>query len=243
MKGILFDLFGTLIRYSSSRVAQGFQATHSLVREYGIDIDYSEFLDRWVRSHEECDAKSEASGREYRGIDVSNGFLAGLGQREWSTAFAPNLWRSYVTEWSSGIRYIAGVPEMLQRLSEQYDIGVISNTQDEQLVHEQLERSGAKPHIDIVVTSVEHGVPKPDASIFQRALDMLGCKASEALFVGDSYVHDYVGATNAGLRALLIAPLAESRAPQHDTIASVLDVTEHLSRVGVNARSGARDEV
>jgi putative hydrolase of the HAD superfamily len=120
---------------------------------------------------------------------------------------------------------------MLQRLSEQYNIGVISNTQDEQLVHELLKKSGAEPYLDVVVTSVEHGTPKPDASIFQRALDMLGCKASEALFVGDSYVHDYVGATNAGLKALLIASTAESRAPRHDTITSVLDVSNYMSLV------------
>ena len=231
MKGVLFDFFGTLVNYSTSRVAQGYYATHSLIRECGIDIDYSEFLHRWVSAHEECDAKREASGREYRGVDVAIGFLEGLGPQQWPEPVASQLWRSYVTEWSSGVTYIAGVPEMLQRLSEQYNIGVISNTQDEQLVHELLKKSGAEPYLDVVVTSVEHGTPKPDASIFQRALDMLGCKASEALFVGDSYVHDYVGATNAGLKALLIASTAESRAPRHDTITSVLDVSNYMSLV------------
>lgn len=231
MKSILFDFFGTLVHYSTSRVEQGYEVTHALVREHGIEIEYNDFLSQWGRAHDECDRESNVLGREYRGVDVGAAFLRNLGAEGCSASAASRLWRSYIAEWSKGIRYIPGVPEMVRRLSEQYKIGVLSNTHDAQLVREQIQKSGVEPYLDVVVTSVEHGVPKPDASIFELALDLLGSKASDTLFVGDSYVHDYVGATNVGMKALLIATRSESRAPLADTIPSVLEVSDRLSRI------------
>lgn len=228
MKAVLFDFFGTLVNYSTSRVAQGYCTTHSYVKDIGIDINYSEFLKAWVDAHEECDSQRQCSGREYAMMDVSKKFLAGFAPREWPENVASRLWNLYISEWSTGIRPIAGVSEMLKELQGHYKIGVVSNTQTETLIHEQLDTIGATPYVDVVVTSIEHGLPKPDPSIFNLALDLMGCRAADALFVGDSYVHDYVGATNAGLRALLIAPMSESQAPLSDTIESVLEVRDRL---------------
>ena len=228
MKAVLFDFFGTLVNYSNSRVAQGYQATHSFLGEIGLDIDYGEFLQRWVNAHEECDSEREVSGREYRMQDVSDKFLAGFGPKEWPESIASRLWNLYISEWSTGIKPIPGVSEMLKELRGRCKIGVVSNTQTEGLIHEQLDRIGVRPYVDVVVTSVEHGLPKPDPSIFHLALDLVGCTAADALFVGDSYVHDYIGATNVGMKALLISPMSESRAPLSDTIESVLEVGERL---------------
>ena len=44
MQGILFDFFGTLVTYSTSRVEQGYQQTHQLLVESGIDVHTTPFL-------------------------------------------------------------------------------------------------------------------------------------------------------------------------------------------------------
>jgi HAD superfamily hydrolase (TIGR01549 family) len=56
---------------------------------------------------------------------------------------------------------------------------------------------------DAVILSCEVGFVKPQAAIFQRALDALGVKPEEALMVGDN-AHDDVGAARLGIRTLLL---------------------------------------
>jgi putative hydrolase of the HAD superfamily len=50
------------------------------------------------------------------------------------------------------------------------------------------------------------GVEKPDARIFQLALQQAGLGAGEAVYVGDLYSIDVLGARGAGLTAVLLDP-------------------------------------
>jgi putative hydrolase of the HAD superfamily len=58
--------------------------------------------------------------------------------------------------------------------------------------------------VDGVVTSAEVGVAKPDARVFQRALEVAGAEANQAVHVGDSPDNDVEGARSAGIRAVLL---------------------------------------
>ena len=65
--------------------------------------------------------------------------------------------------------------------------------------------------IDYLVSSEEAGVDKPQAPIFELALKKAGCRAEEALMVGDNFRHDIVGAHRVGIRGLWlhVHPAAE----------------------------------
>lgn len=78
-----------------------------------------------------------------------------------------------------------------------------------------LERNGIV--VDAAVLSYEVGSVKPDAGIFQHALDLLGATAPESLMVGDSW-RDDSGAAALGIRTLLL-PRTHGR---HHGLASVL---------------------
>lgn len=67
-----------------------------------------------------------------------------------------------------------------------------------------LERCGLRNALDGVVTSAEVGTRKPDPAIFDPALELAGCSAAEALYVGDTPEEDLEAASAAGIRALLI---------------------------------------
>lgn len=56
--------------------------------------------------------------------------------------------------------------------------------------------------VDGVVCSAKVGASKPDSRVFEAALAVAGCRADEALHVGDSLEHDVQGARRAGIRAL-----------------------------------------
>ena len=63
---------------------------------------------------------------------------------------------------------------------------------------------GIAPYLDIVVTSQEVDSDKPHPAIFLAALKQAGVQASEALYVGDQYNLDIVGARGVGIEAVLI---------------------------------------
>jgi len=229
IKGILFDFFGTLVEYSASRVEQGYYATHQLLLDHGVDMSYADFLTRWVTVSEALDQWSRRTGREYSMEQVALQFLARVCPHHRSHALPTQLWMSYIQEWSGAIHYIPGVQELVEDLSSRFRLGVVTNTHYAPLIHTHLGAIGIQSSMRVVMTSVEHGRPKPHPSIFTSALARLGCPAESVLFVGDSYEADYLGAKGVGMRACLIKPSGAFNASAHEVIESVLDVNTHLA--------------
>lgn len=68
----------------------------------------------------------------------------------------------------------------------------------------KLEQMGVKDLFDIVLNCDDIGYLKPDKRCFEAYLKKAGLKAHEVLYVGDSYRKDILGATGAGLDAVLV---------------------------------------
>lgn len=96
---------------------------------------------------------------------------------------------------------VAGVEPLLEHLHGKVKIAVVTNNlvaeQLDKLHHLKLDR-----FIDELVTSEETGSIKPDPGIFRVALERAGCRAEEAVMVGDAWHSDVLGATGAGIRAI-----------------------------------------
>jgi len=69
-----------------------------------------------------------------------------------------------------------------------------------------LDGLGLARHLDFIIDSSQVGVEKPDPRIFHLALERAGLAATEAVYVGDLYSIDVVGARAAGLSAILMDP-------------------------------------
>jgi putative hydrolase of the HAD superfamily len=79
-------------------------------------------------------------------------------------------------------------------------LGLVSNAFDPgPLLHRDLEQLGIAERIDFAVFSSELGKRKPHREIFERALDELGVRAEEAVFVGDRLYEDVRGAADVGM--------------------------------------------
>jgi putative hydrolase of the HAD superfamily len=81
---------------------------------------------------------------------------------------------------------------------------VISNSNGS--VRSILESLGLAGFLDFVLDSFEVGVEKPDPRIFRLGLARLGVVAAEAVYVGDLYSVDVLGARAVGLDAILLDP-------------------------------------
>ena len=81
-------------------------------------------------------------------------------------------------------------------------IGLITATGKEvNLICRQL---GIEPYLDFVVTVKEVGADKPQPPIFLAALERARVNASEAVYVGDQYETDVIGARGVGIKPILI---------------------------------------
>jgi len=98
-----------------------------------------------------------------------------------------------------------GLPAMLARLrAAGLRLVVVSNSDG--TVAAKLARAGLAEHFDAVVDSHLVGSEKPDARIFEHALDRSGVPRERTLHVGDLYHVDVTGARGAGLHAALLDP-------------------------------------
>lgn len=82
--------------------------------------------------------------------------------------------------------------------------GVISNSNGS--ARSILEETGLAAHLDFILDSAVVGVEKPDPRIFRMALDQARVKPEEAVYIGDLYSVDVLGARRVGLEAILLDP-------------------------------------
>jgi putative hydrolase of the HAD superfamily len=79
---------------------------------------------------------------------------------------------------------------------------------------ESWQRSPLCERFDAIVFSYQLGIRKPDARIYQRALDTIGALAAEAIFVGDGGSEEHRGARAVGMRTVLVTRLAALWRPE-----------------------------
>ena len=108
------------------------------------------------------------------------------------------LAQCYWTEFCRADALNPGAEAVLQRLSETYRLGMITNGYSDS----QRGRLGAARLLDVfdpLLISEEVGVAKPDVRIFKMALTHLGLPPEAVLYIGDSISHDREGCLRAGI--------------------------------------------
>jgi putative hydrolase of the HAD superfamily len=81
-------------------------------------------------------------------------------------------------------------------------LGLISNIERDMTT--TLKELGLSSNLDIVVTSQDAGFAKPRPEIFQYALRQAGRQPSDAMYIGDQYQVDVLGARGAGMKGILL---------------------------------------
>jgi len=99
-----------------------------------------------------------------------------------------------------------GASEVLHELTGRgYLVGVISNADGR--IETLLRNAGLFEPLSVIIDSHVVGVEKPDPRIFDFALERAGLSPEDAVYVGDFYSLDVVGARRAGLEAILLDPV------------------------------------
>lgn len=199
IKAVIFDAGGTLIHMDRRFVIEklnehGVPAT---LEDYArADIAARNEVTRVLRSGNPGDDSSRwviYAAALMRELKCQGEALARVREEVWGRHSVGELW-TYVLEGTFDVL------ELLRRAG--YRMAIVSNADGR--VETFLEKAGLTRFFEFVVDSGIYGVEKPDPRIFQHALERLGVEPAEAIYIGDIYEVDVLGARAAGMNGILL---------------------------------------
>ncbi|OQP30362.1 pyrimidine 5'-nucleotidase [Pantoea latae] len=158
-------------------------------------------------------------------VDYQNGAISALQLQTrrftgWAEklSVAPDVLNSgFLSAMSEICMPLEGAVSLMHALHEKVPMGIITNGFTA-LQQSRLERTGFRDYFSALVISEQVGVPKPDAAIFDYALEKMGNPdRSRVLMVGDTPESDILGGMNAGVKTCWLdhgtRPLPEAIRP------------------------------
>ena len=118
---------------------------------------------------------------------------------------------------------------VLTALRQRFTLGVISNFYGN--VTTLCQECGLALLCDVIIDSAQAGVSKPTQRIFTLALEQLGRTPQTAVYVGDSFERDVLGARAAGLRAIWLRGLEPRTCPDPSMVDATITTLEELPAV------------
>ena len=160
---------------------------------------------------------------------INSGNGPQLSLRETMDVIATGIYESLGLDPDVKDRYVdffcKGAEECLDRnrqwlatLRDRYRLGVISNNFGN--TRGWCDEYSLSPLLDIVVDSTVVGVSKPEAGIFHAALTGISTVPEAAIYVGDTYSDDVVGAKGVGMWTAWLVGEEDKECPD----ASIVDV-------------------
>lgn len=119
-----------------------------------------------------------------------------------------------------------GTRESLDTIASKYRIGVISNADGK--IADVLKLSGISDCFLSITDSGIVGHEKPHPGIFNAALQSMNVQPERALYVGDVYSVDYIGATGVGMDAILFDVAGAYRDKNLPRVESLNELQRHL---------------
>lgn len=177
-KGIIFDLYGTLLETKIKR-----KPYLTLFRNLGLTKEEMTYWSHKVQT-ENFDSFEELKEQIKPGSNIYTGQLEYDVEEEIEFTFV----------YSDTI-------QTLKRLKPHYRLFLLSNiaTPYKQCFYNE----GLDEFFEKIFFSCDIGFRKPELGAYQTILDYSGLKPKQLLMIGDSKVSDYEGAMNCGIPAIL----------------------------------------
>ena len=210
IRALLFDFGGTL----DGNGIHWRDRTYRFIQQIYPEIDREAFdrvdraaVDRLIDSG----SAPELTLRETMDV-IATGIYKGLG-------LDSDVKDRYVDFFCAGAKeYLEQNRRWLATLRDQYRLGVISNNFGN--TQGWCDAYDLSPLLDVVIDSTLVGVSKPEGGIFHAALSKLGVSPKEAIYAGDTYSDDVVGAKGVGMWAAWLVGAEDKECPD----ASLADI-------------------
>jgi putative hydrolase of the HAD superfamily len=205
IKAVFFDLYQTLVRYEPPRE----EIETRVLKDFGIEtspealvkpiIAADEFIYNEIARQPLSARSPEEKFALYAQYQVILLREAGL---KYDQKVIPDLLAAMQKSRMDLVLFDDVAPVLTDLKGRGLTLGLISNV--EQDMARTFTRLGLPAWLKIIVTSQDAGAGKPRPEIFRLALTRGGVKPAEAIYVGDQYNVDIVGARGVGMQGILI---------------------------------------
>jgi putative hydrolase of the HAD superfamily len=201
-KSVIFDLFGTLVYpFNSARFDE---ITRQMAATVGVD--YQTFHGFWA-----VDTWWKRATGYFPTIEATVDFICKANDVIPSQQQLGEAAQMRYAFTKGALRPRHDAVATLQAIkNEGLLLGLISDCTVE--VPEIWPETPFAPLIDVPIFSCAAGVTKPDPRIYRMACERLACAPDECVYVADGFSQELQGATEVGMRAMLLAPPGEAAA-------------------------------
>ncbi|MCW3985658.1 MAG: HAD family hydrolase [Candidatus Bathyarchaeota archaeon] len=237
IRAVIFDFIGTLtelVGYSLENAEK--ELFRSLVAD-GYNINCESFFEAYKKTYQKYrEIRYEQLVEVANAVWVSEA-LSYLGyattpQEENIKAAVNAFFHSYL----EALRLRSFAKSTLQRLSQNYKLGLLSNFTYAPVIYAALGNLRINGFFDAVLVSEAVGWRKPNAKVFQESLKRLRVKAYETIYVGDNPLEDIQGAKGVGMRTVFIPSqfnslkdMQKEEHPPDHTIEKLSDITKIIN--------------
>lgn len=221
LSAVVFDLDGTLCYYTVSIK----RAMADTLRQAQVPADLIGDL---------CLA-SDRYGDLWYELQKDHENTTSLRERIWirllaehnvdNKALAHRLSNVYVGLRTASLALFDGVLPLLTDLHARYTLGLLTNGPSH-LQWEKINLLGLKGYFDAIIVSGDMGIHKPDPRLFAKLLELMSAPASGAVYVGNSYEMDIIGASDAGMLSIWVNPDGEEEPQAGIADGIIANVTE-----------------
>ncbi|MQY77487.1 MAG: HAD-IA family hydrolase [Spirochaeta sp.] len=203
IRGVFFDLYGTLFIYGDMKKAwtDWLHHFHKSLREHGLTLSKEDFAG-------ECDGffgKDEPASTERNQTVFEKrigSLCSSLGIKVCDKHIG-SIADLIADKWQEEIEIDQDAIPVLRELKENRILGLVSNFDHPRHVRRYLSKYGLDYLFETIIISGEVGLKKPDPNIFKLALSATGLTPGEVAYVGDTDV-DVKAANEAGIMPIMI---------------------------------------
>jgi putative hydrolase of the HAD superfamily len=204
-KAVIFDYIGTLATPRRYTMDASIAKLHSALADVGFPTKKTPFVKAYNKAHEKYRLVRFGELREVTNSVWVSETLCSLGfQVTEKNAAIKKALDVFFQDYIDSLELRPGAKKLLELVRQSCKTGLVSNFTYAPVVRESMRKLGIECCFDAVVVSQECGWRKPHQKIFQDALQLLGVKAEEAIFIGDNPTEDIGGAASAGLRTVFV---------------------------------------
>ena len=204
VKGVLLDLDNTLYHYDSCHIRAINECHLHYRNNHDKDISFDDFSNIYRKKRDlvterlspqgVCRSRLFAFQAMFEEINLDKNFELA---KKYDEIYWNTLIKNMVISKDAAI--------FLQKCQNLNIVICIVSDMIANIQIRKLQKLGVTKNIRYLVTSEEVGTEKPDAKIFQMALDKLGLSAKEVVMIGDSEIKDIKGAQALGIKAYKIS--------------------------------------
>ena len=202
-----------------------------VARRFLLDFDADDLAHSFMEVEREFDAEPRPFGRETALLEFWRRTLSRAAQKDVPKNIAERFLDA-LKESPAPIQLFSDTRRCLDHLQKEHRaLGVVSNSTSEARVRQILDQVGILDYFERVVSSGSEGVEKPNPEIFHRAVQRMGVRAGETLFVGNLAHTDAKAAQAAGLHAVWLNREGWGFGDDPPEITSLLEVPLVVRRI------------